>query len=141
MRLELGAIGEELARLVGETTLRLAVTGLSGAGKTVFITSLVHNLLSAASTPSLLPGLRIAGRGSLVGARIVPDAAVAERHFPYARLVAALAEDPPRWPESTTGTSRLRVSLRTRTRHPLRRQIAPLATLNLDIIDYPGEWL
>src|SRR5262249_37782069 len=35
----------------------------------------------------------------------------------------------------------LRLALRSRTRHPLRRQVTALATLNLDIIDYPGEWL
>jgi predicted YcjX-like family ATPase len=141
MRLELGAIGEELARLVGEMTVRLAVTGLSGAGKTVFITSLVHNLLSAASNANALPGLRAAARGTLLGARIVSDAAIARRHFPYAQLIDSLATAPPRWPESTTGTSQIRLSLRTRTQHLLWRQLAALATLNLDIVDYPGEWL
>jgi predicted YcjX-like family ATPase len=141
MRLELGAIGEELARLVGETTVRLAVTGLSGAGKTVFITSLIHNLLSAASTPAALPALRVVARGTLLGARIASDAAIAQRHFPYARLIQSLAENPPRWPESTTGTSQIRVSLRSRTQHLVWRQLASLATLNLDIVDYPGEWL
>src|SRR3546814_1826747 len=39
---------EHLANLLLDRTVRLAVTGLSGAGKTVFITSVLHNLLSAA---------------------------------------------------------------------------------------------
>jgi hypothetical protein len=37
----------DLAELARGSTVSLAVTGLSRAGKTVFITSLVHNLLSA----------------------------------------------------------------------------------------------
>ena len=45
-----------------ETTVRLAVTGLSGAGKTVFITSLVHNLLAAGVDPRALPLMRLAAR-------------------------------------------------------------------------------
>jgi hypothetical protein len=134
-------IGGELQRLAGESTVRLAVTGLSQAGKTVFITSLVHNLLSAAVNPASLPFLRVKSRGSLVAVRVVPDAAIAKRHFPYAALIEEMAQDPPRWPHSTTGTSQIRVALRYRTQHLLWRQVAPLATLNIDIIDYPGEWL
>jgi hypothetical protein len=134
-------LGRELARLVGNTTVRLAVTGLSGAGKTVFITSLVHNLLSAAANPAVLPLFRVRSRGQLVAARIVPEAEIAKRHFPYAALVAALGQEAPRWPPSTIGTSQIRVALRYRTHHLLKRQVARLATLDLDIIDYPGEWL
>jgi len=37
-----------LTGLVHDRSVRLAVTGLSGSGKTAFITSLVCNLLSAA---------------------------------------------------------------------------------------------
>ena len=34
-------------------TLRLGVTGLSRAGKTIFITALVHDLLTVAAFPAL----------------------------------------------------------------------------------------
>ena len=37
----------DLSELTKGSTVSLAVTGLSRAGKTVFITRLVHNLLSA----------------------------------------------------------------------------------------------
>jgi len=40
-----------VAELAKGSTVSLAVTGLSRAGKTVFITSLVHNLLSALHQP------------------------------------------------------------------------------------------
>ena len=46
-------------------TVRLGVTGLSRAGKTVFITALVHGLLRGGRFPVFEPlaGGRIAGRG------------------------------------------------------------------------------
>jgi predicted YcjX-like family ATPase len=129
---------DELKRLAGESTVRLAVTGLAGAGKTVFITSLLHNLQAAAAHPEALPLLRPVARRRLVAARIVPETGVA---FPYPRLVREMAAEPPRWPESTIGTSRIRLALRYRTEHVLWSRIAPVAKLSLDIIDYPGEWL
>jgi len=52
---------ENLSDLIKGSTIRLAVTGLSRAGKTVFITSLVHNLLSiagAANAPNGAPQIR-----------------------------------------------------------------------------------
>ena len=46
------------ADFVQGSTVSLAVTGLSRAGKTVFITSLAHNLLSAMHQPYRMPLLR-----------------------------------------------------------------------------------
>ena len=55
-------------------TLRLGVTGLSRAGKTIFITALVHNLL----TGGRLPGFGPMAEGRLIGARLAesPDAGI-----------------------------------------------------------------
>ncbi|HGG63993.1 MAG TPA: YcjX family protein, partial [Rhodobacteraceae bacterium] len=52
-------ISEVVSGLTGgwigsEVTVRLGVTGLSRAGKTVFITSLVANLLDRGRMPQLL---------------------------------------------------------------------------------------
>ena len=47
-------------------TLRLGVTGLSRAGKTIFITALVHNLL----TQGRLPGFAPLADGRFIGARL-----------------------------------------------------------------------
>ena len=43
---------------LNETTVRVAVTGLSRAGKTVFLTSLIHNLLAMGRNLNTLPALR-----------------------------------------------------------------------------------
>src|SRR5262249_49551845 len=50
-----------LGELAGGATVWLAVTGLSRSGKTVFITSLVHNLLSSAHNPNRMPLLGVVG--------------------------------------------------------------------------------
>jgi predicted YcjX-like family ATPase len=47
-------------------TLRLGVTGLSRAGKTIFITALIHNLL----TGGRLPGFAPLTEGRFIGARL-----------------------------------------------------------------------
>ena len=55
-------------------TLRLGVTGLSRAGKTIFITALVHNLL----TNGRMPGFAAAAEGRFIGARLAeyPEASI-----------------------------------------------------------------
>jgi predicted YcjX-like family ATPase len=128
----------DFGKILSDTTVRLAVTGLSQAGKTVFITSLVHNLLSAPANPAVLPLFRARLGSGLVGARLEPTEG---RPFPYAELLRSFAGDPPRWPASTTGTSELRIAIRYRPRSFVWGMLAPLSTLNLDIVDYPGEWL
>jgi uncharacterized protein len=135
------ASARDLFDLLGDRTVRLAVTGLSRAGKTVFITSAIHNLLSAAANPAVLPFLRVQAKGRLVGAKIVSEAAIAKRHFPYGDLMRQMAQDPPRWPDSTTGTSQIRLALRYRPLGLVGQTLGALPTLNLDIVDYPGEWL
>ena len=53
-------------------TLRLGVTGLSRSGKTIFITALIHDLL----TGGRLPGFAPLTEGRFIGARLAehPDA-------------------------------------------------------------------
>src|ERR1043166_6923789 len=50
-------------------TVRLGVTGLSGAGKTVFITALVHNLLHHGR----LPVFEALASGRIARARLEPQ--------------------------------------------------------------------
>lgn len=117
-------------------TLRLGVTGLSRAGKTIFITALVHNLL----TQGRLPGFSPLADGRFIGARLAeyPDATIPR--FAYEQHLAALTANPPVWPEGTRRISQLRLVLKFQSANWWSGMRGP-ATLNLDIVDYPGEWL
>ncbi len=117
-------------------TLRLGVTGLSRAGKTIFITALVHNLL----TGGRLLGFGALAEGRLIGARLAesPDASIPR--FAYEQHLGALAGTAPHWPESTRRISQLRLVLKFQSQQWWAGWAGP-STLNLDIVDYPGEWL
>ncbi|WP_234455422.1 YcjX family GTP-binding protein [Thermohalobaculum xanthum] len=119
-----------------DPTLRLGVTGLSGAGKTVFITSLVASLLDR--NRMRLLGAEAEGRIEAAMLRPQPDPDVPR--FAIENHLSALAATPPRWPESTRSVSQIRVAIRFRPGSWLSGLAGP-ATLNLDIVDYPGEWL
>lgn len=116
--------------------LRLGVTGLSRSGKTVFITALIRNLVSGGR----LPFFEVAADGRLTGATLQPQPDDAVPRFDYEAHIAALSADPPVWPDSTRHISELRVALTFNPENALRRAFG-LSRLNLDIVDYPGEWL
>jgi uncharacterized protein len=130
-----------LTGLVHDRTVRLAVTGLSGSGKTAFITSLVCNLLRTAGRPARLPFLRSAAEQRIIGAGLlVPDDGTISQ-FPVHDTIAALADDPPRWPPSTTDLRRIDLSLRFAPAGLIGRATGGAAEICLEILDYPGEWL
>lgn len=117
-------------------TVRLGVTGLSRAGKTIFITALIHNLL----TGGRLPGFAALTEGRFIGARLAehPDAGMPR--FAYEQHLAALTAKEPHWPESTRKISQLRLTLKFQSKRWVSGMFGP-TVLNLDIVDYPGEWL
>jgi hypothetical protein len=130
-----------LTKLVHDRALRIAVTGLSGSGKTAFITSLVANLLSSVARPTRLPFLRAAAERRIVAARLHPREDTTLAPFPVRDTIAALAADPPHWPPSTTDLRRADLSLRFTPAGFLGRAAGGTAELELEILDYPGEWL
>jgi predicted YcjX-like family ATPase len=130
-----------LTGLLRDRTVRLAVTGLSGSGKTAFITSIVHNLLSAVGHPARLPFLRAAAERRLRTIRPRAPGAETVAPFPVREAIAALAADPPHWPLSTTDVRRANLSLRFTPAGFLGRAAGGTAELSLEILDYPGEWL
>jgi predicted YcjX-like family ATPase len=136
---------EDLSRaLVGRERVRLAVTGLSRAGKTVFLTSLVANLLAAGKGARTLPALEAAAGGRLRGARIVPATTQATPRFDAHGNLAALAADPPRWPERTDDLATLEIALDLDPRSLFGQARAWLGgprRVTLELLDYPGEWL
>lgn len=135
----------ELTELVKGSTVNLAVTGLSRAGKTVFITSLVHNLLSALHQPHRMPLLKVIGDGRLVAARLAAGKGSGLPRFPYERNVERMAASPADWPARTTDISEIEIEIRFvpagALGFVLGRIGSGMATLKLRIVDYPGEWL
>jgi predicted YcjX-like family ATPase len=116
-------------------TLRLGVTGLSRAGKTVFITALVHALVNGGR----LPVFRAAAEGRIGRAAIAeqPDDKVAR--FAYEDHLSTLIGPARDWPQSTRQISQIRVEL------GFQRAAGWFSggqgRLAIDIVDYPGEWL
>ncbi|MGE0629010.1 MAG: YcjX family protein [Hyphomicrobiaceae bacterium] len=117
-------------------TLRLGVTGLSRAGKTVFITCLVRNLLVGGR----LPFLSAYADGRVLSAHLEPQPDDEVPRFDYERHVACLTGAEPEWPESTRQISELRLTLVYRPEGMLARMLGT-HRLHIDIVDYPGEWL
>ena len=119
-----------------EPVIRLGVTGLARSGKTVFITSLVANLLDRGRMPQLLT----ASEGRITAAYLQPQPDDTVPRFDYEAHLGALTARAPHWPDSTRAISELRVSLKVQPNGFLGGLQGP-RTVHLDIVDYPGEWL
>ncbi len=128
--------GNAISKALFEPVIRLGVTGLARSGKTVFITSLVANLLERGR----MPGLLAASEGRIEAAYLQPQPDDTVPRFEYEAHLGALTGPTPHWPESTRAVSQLRLSLRVRPAGLLSGLTGP-RTLHLDIVDYPGEWL
>ncbi len=111
-------------------TVRLGITGLSRAGKTVFITALVHGLVRSGR----FPVFEALSEGRIARARLAPQPDDAVPRFDYESHVQALVADRV-WPESTRQISELRLVIEYQSRSGAMRE------LTLDMVDYPGEWL
>ncbi|MBN2759691.1 MAG: YcjX family protein [Rhodobacteraceae bacterium] len=129
-------IGHALTGGLFDNSLRLGVTGLSQAGKTVFITSLMANLLDRGR----MGGLQAVSAGRIEAAYLQPQPDDTIPRFEYERHLAALTGPNPHWPESTRQVSQLRLSFRVRSGGVLGG-LRGARVQHLDIIDYPGEWL
>lgn len=129
-------VGDTLSETLLEPVVRLGVTGLARSGKTVFITSLVANLLDRGR----MPGLLAAQSGRIEAAFLQPQPDDAVPRFDYESHLGALTAPDPHWPESTRAISELRLSFRVRPEGMLAGLQGP-RTVHLDIVDYPGEWL
>ncbi len=130
----LDTVTERAASLINPN-LRLGVTGLSRAGKTVFITALVHNLIHGGRLPMF--NAHDSGRISLATLQHQPDDNVPR--FQYEDHVRALVDERI-WPQSTRQISQLRLTIKYESASAWSRLFSG-GQLNLDIVDYPGEWL
>ncbi|WP_341501501.1 YcjX family protein [Gallaecimonas sp. GXIMD4217] len=123
-----------------DQNVRLAVTGLSQAGKTAFITSLVDQLLHGGQ-PVHQPFFSVVAEERYLGARLAAQPHPELPRFRYREAMAGLTGPEPAWPPSTQGISELRLDLRYQAAGGLRGLWGEPTTLTLDIVDYPGEWL
>ena len=119
-----------------EPVIRLGVTGLSRAGKTVFITSLVANLLNR----SRMQGLLAQAEGRIEAVFLEPQPDLTVPRFDYEAHLAAMTGPHPHWPQSTSSVSELRLTFRVRP-GGLLSGLRRTRIVHLDIVDYPGEWL
>lgn len=133
---QIEGVTQGVSDLFFEPVIRLGVTGLSRAGKTVFITSLVANLLDRGR----MPGLEAARSGRIEAVYLQPQPDDTVPRFDFEAHLDALTGPAPHWPESTRSVSELRLSMRVRPKGMLSGLSGP-RTIHLDIVDYPGEWL
>lgn len=127
-------LGAQMSETLFEPVIRLGVTGLSRAGKTVFITALVANLLDRGRMPALT------GAANIRAAFLRPQPDDTVPRFDYESHLAALTGPAPHWPEGTRAVSELRISFRIAP-SGLLGGLRGMRTVHLDIVDYPGEWL
>ncbi|PMH46572.1 nucleoside triphosphate hydrolase [Vibrio sp. 10N.286.49.B3] len=123
-----------------DSHVRIAVTGLSRAGKTAFITSLVNQLLHT-STHQNLPLMEAARDKRLIGAKRVPQSNIMIPRFAYDQAMDSLHSTPANWPTPTRDVGEIRLALKYQPAKGAKRFLTKSSTLYLDIIDYPGEWL
>jgi len=121
-----GGISETLF----EPVIRLGVTGLARSGKTVFITSLVANLLDRARMPALVAQ----AEGRISAAYLQPQPDDTLPRFDYETHLAALTSPTPTWPDSTRAISELRLTLRVKPSGLLGGLQGP-RRIHIDIVD------
>lgn len=110
--------------------IRLAVTGLSRSGKTVFITSLINQIIAGDKLEMLK---RKSGKQFL--ASIIPNESL--KLFNYDDYSKALRNEHPIWPVSTSDISALTLRLEIRSDNKFLKN----RFLDIELVDYPGEWL
>ncbi|REL27588.1 YcjX family protein [Thalassotalea euphylliae] len=120
--------------------VNLAVTGLSRSGKTAFITSLVNQLLSEGGEKHLT-FFNPVHQDRFIAAKRVTQKHMHVARFDYDGAMQALSQLPAVWPQATKGISELRLAIKYKPKDSLLKYTTELATLTLDITDYPGEWL
>jgi uncharacterized protein len=137
-------------RTTGTTsTLRLAITGLSGAGKTAFLVSVISNLFAMVrgadgnrwdSLPCLRKKLRNPqGQSRLLGIEIERSGAGLTPRFRYEAFRDVLAKGDA-WPLSTKKPALITLRLLVQPASKLRAMLGP-RVVRLELLDYPGEWL
>jgi len=133
------AQGRDLIDRGFDRHVQVAVTGLSGAGKTTFISGLLDQLLLADG--QRLPFWQVAQQQRLRGTRlsVQPDQHIPR--FQYEAAIERMLGQPPSWPQSTRQLSEIRAIIRAEKSTRWFRHDGDYREVTLDLFDYPGEWL
>ncbi|MBF0358191.1 MAG: YcjX family protein [Magnetococcales bacterium] len=131
---------DNITHLAMDRRIRLAVTGLSQSGKTAFITSLIHQLLHGLSAGNL-PFFSVVAENRFLGSKTMLQPNMEIPAFQYDKFISSLTGEKPEFPRATDGLSEIRLAIRFQPGSFISRQLSKTATLYLDIVDYPGEWL
>lgn len=129
---------QQFTKRVFDRHLRLGVTGLSAAGKTAFITSLVNQLTAPVDSVQM-PFFAALAQQRYLGGRIDSFQNMQTPRFPYESNLHQIQQG--LWPASTSSWSQLSLNLRYKPSGGLASQLTDFRTLQLDVVDYPGEWL
>ena len=111
-------------------TIQVGLTGLSRAGKTVFLTSAIHELIETTGE-----GLREFKNSGWSYAGYVEPIRDGAEPFLYGDRLERLRENPPRWPEPTENISEYHLHLKLLRADGKRREG------RIVFVDYPGEML
>lgn len=120
--------------------IKLAVTGLSGAGKTALITGVLEQLLYANESQNL-PYFNVRQHQRLIGCRLHTSPNWDTPRFDYEKAVECLTSAQGKWPASTRDVSEIRLELKYHPERGIAGRVLDERRLTVDIIDYPGEWL
>ena len=122
-------ISEQVSTLFSSDTIKIAITGLSRSGKTVFMTSLIDQLLHQnrllSVTASHAP-FKMNIRAPLHNAR----------RFDYYTFIEQLKSEQI-WPDGTDAISHTLLEFESKSRFSFMGN----STFTVELIDYPGEWL
>ena len=98
------------ARLVNHH-VNLAVTGVGGNGKIVFITSSVNQLIEA-NEDAHLPFFSVVRESRLVGVKRDVQPNLTFSRFAYEDATAKITQTEPEWPVSTKGIIQVRLKIK-----------------------------
>ncbi|UXN07670.1 YcjX family protein [Bartonella sp. HY761] len=133
-RMTLNTVSDRFSGII-HPTIRLGVTGLSTAGKTVFITSLIQNLLRSGR----LPLFKAIAQKRIISVDIEHQPDDTLPRFEFEKHIDSLALKR-QWPHSTRSLSQLRLTIKYQSNSTFSKYFSR-GKLTIDIIDYPGEWL
>ena len=122
-------ISDQVTSLFSDNTIKIAITGLSRSGKTVFITSLIDQLLHQNRLSSVTTA------HSAFKTTLKPPLHNVRR-FDYYTFIDKLKNEQ-LWPDGTDAISHTLLEFESKSYFSFMGN----TTFTIELIDYPGEWL